>query len=502
MKSKKFIHVLLLFVFILFISTCKQAEKKNETASVDYPELEVTTQSKAALAEYNKGLAAFDLGNQQRARKYFDKAIELDPKFAMAHIYRSWTSRSTAEFVNDAKKANELNTGLSDAEQIFIDIENSYMNNDIAKRLEVSKKLVEKYPDVARAHLNLGGIYDNQNDFENARKCYNKAIELNPDWIAGYNALGNSYIFNDPKDLDKAEEFISKTVELLPNESRTHISLGDVYRAKQDLNKALTSYKKAAEIDSTDPVAISKAGHANTFLGNFDDARANFRAAAKLSETPFGEINFEAFTHLYEGNHEKGMMWLKDQAMNYDKLGLKDDKLASAKLNSLNMCKWMALHLGDAKELKAILAVIDPMDRKNSESIGTEEAMMEYNADKNLWDARVAALEGDYSTALAKAEAAKNNLESISNPRKLEGYHFAKGLINMKQSKYADAVSDLEKSNLNGIYPKFMLAMAHEKSGNAEKADELLKEISNYNFNEIGYALVRKKVQDMLASKS
>ena len=502
MKSKKLINTLLLFVFIIFISTCKQAEKKSETASADYPELEVTTQSEAALAEYNKGLAAFDLGNQQRARKNFDKAIELDPKFAMAYIYRSWTSRSTAEFINDAKKANELNTGLSDAEQIFIDIENSFMNNDINKRLEVSKKLVEKYPNVARAHVNLGGIYDNQNDVVNARKCYEKAIELNPDWISGYNALGNSYIFNNPKDLDKAEEFIGKTVELLPNESRTHISLGDVYRAKQDLTKALTSYNKAAELDPTDPVAISKAGHANTFLGNFDDARANFKAAAKLSETPSGEINFEAFTHLYEGNHEKGLKWLKDQAMNYDKLGLIDDKLVSAKLNSLNMCKWMALHLGDANELKEILAVINPLSKKNIESIGTEEAMMNFNAETNIWDGGVAAIEGDYTTALAKAEASKKDIESINNPRKLEGYHFLKGMINMKQSKYTDAVSDFEKSDLNGIYPKYMLAIANKKAGNDEKAAELFKEISNYNFNEIGYALVRKKVQDMLSHKS
>ena len=166
------------------------------------------------------------------------------------------------------------------------------------------------------------------------------------------------------------------------------------------------------------------------------------------------------------------------------------------------MCKWMALHLGDAKELKEILAVINPISKKNIESIGTEEAMMNFNAETNIWDGGVAAIEGDYTTALAKAEASKKDIESINNPRKLEGYHFLKGMINMKQSKYTDAVSDFEKSDLNGIYPKYMLAIANKKAGNDEKAAELFKEISNYNFNEIGYALVRKKVQDMLSHKS
>ena len=502
MKTKKLIHVLLPLVFILFISTCKQAEKNNETAIVNYPELDVTTSSEAALTELNKGLEAFDLGNGVRARENFDKAIELDPKFAVAYVYRSWTSRTTAEFVSDAKKANELNTGLSDWEQTTIELENTYLSGDTNKELEVSKKLVDKYPDVARAHNNLGIAYNNHNDVTNARKCFEKAVELNPNWIGGHNSLGNSYIFNDPKDLDLAEKHLSKTVELLPEESRTHISLGDVYRAKQDLNKALVSYNKAAELDSKDAVAVSKAGHANTFLGNFEEARTNFRNAAKLSDIPSGQINFEAFTHLYEGNHAKGMQWLKEQAMNYDKLGLEGDQLAGAKQNSLNMCRWIALHLGDADELKAILAEFNPLAKANSESVGNEEAILGYKANTNIWDAAVAALEKDFTTAMDKVEAAKANLETISDPRKLEGYHFAKGFISMKQSKYAEAVSEFEKSNLNGVYPKFMLAMANKKAGNSAKAEEIFKEISNYNFNEIGYALVRKKVQDMLSPKA
>lgn len=502
MKTKKLIKLLLLMVLIVFVSTCKQSEKKNETALVDYQELDVTTTSKAASNELKKGLEALDLGNNVKARTYFEKAIELDPEFAVAYVYRSWTSRTTTEFVNDAKKANELNTNLSEWDKTLIELENTYLNGDRNKELEVSKMLVEKYPSVARAHNNLGMAYNGHNDVANARKCFEKAIELDPNWIGGYNMLGNSYIFDSPKNLALAEKNIGKTVELLPNEARTHIALGDVHRAKQDLTKALESYKKAAELDNEDPVAQSKAGHANTFLGNFDEARGNFREAAKLSVIPSGQVNFEAFTHLYEGNHEKGLKWLKEQAMNYDKLGLEGDQLSAAKLNSLNMCKWIALYLGDAKELKGILAEINPLDIANTENIGTEEAKMQNQADTKLWDARLAALEKNYSNALIKVEEAKTNLESINDPRKLEDYHFTKGLIYLKQSKYNDAVSEFEQSNLNGIYPKFMLAIANKKAGNDDKADELFQEISNYNFNEVGYALVRKKVHDILNSKS
>lgn len=501
MKSKKIINLFLSTALVLFTFSCKQKEKIAETSSANL-DLPYTTQSEEALNQFKDGLLALDLGDAQRSRGHFDKAIELDPDFAVAYVYRSYTSRSGQEFAADVKTANEKNNNLSDAEQLLVELNNAFLTGDADKRMSISKSMVDKYPDVARSHVMLGQAYGALNDPINARKCYEKAVELNPNWSLGFSSLAGSYIFDEPKDLAKAEEYTKKVVELHPNESRTHISMGDVYRAQQNFDKALASYVKAGELNPNDPVAFSKAGHANTYLGNYDEARKDFEKSESLSDFPAGELNFKAFTYLYEGNHAKGMAWLKEQAMNLDKSGLTEDRLMSSKANLLNNCMWMAYYLGDAKELKSIMSQYQPLDYENSKSVGSKESMIFHDAGVNFVNGMIAVLEGKLDLAKEKAEAQKNDLAGINDPTKLEQYNFLKGEIAMHEKKYADAVAYFEKADLDDIFAKYKLAMANKKAGNEEKAMQILKEISEYNFNDIGNALVRKEVKDMLSSSS
>ena len=502
MKSKKIIvTVALATALVLFTLSCKQKEKKAETnsANVDLP---YTTQSEEALNQFKDGLLALDIGDNQRARPHFDKAIELDPDFAVAYVYRSYTSRSGQEFAADVKIANEKNKNVSDAERLLVELDNAFLTGDADKRMSIVKNMVEKYPDVARSHVMLGNAYGALNDPMNARKCYEKAVELNPNWNLGFSSLAGSYIFEEPKDLAKAEEYTKKIVELHPNESRSHISLGDVYRAQQNFDKALASYVKAGELNPNDPVAFSKAGHANTYLGNYDAARKDFEKSGTLSDFPAGELNFKAFTHLYEGNHAKGMAWLQEQAKNLDKSGLSMDRLLSSQANLLGNCMWIAYYLGDAKELKSLMAQYQPLDYENSKSVGSKESMMFYDSEVNFRDGMLAVLEGKLDIAKEKAEAQKIDLAAINNPTKLEQYNFLKGEIEMHEGNFANAVTYFEKADLDDIYVKYKLAMANKKAGNNDKAMQILKEISEYNFNDIGNALVRKEVQDMLSQKS
>jgi tetratricopeptide (TPR) repeat protein len=502
MKGKKIIPLLMTAVLALLLYACQSSEKTAEADADVNLEMLLTTQSKEALQQFDEGLLARDLGDRERARPYFDKAIELDSNFAMAYAWRAFSAGSAKEFADNVKMANAKNKNLSDAEQLVVDLANSFLEGDADKRLVISKTMVEKYPNLARAHMFLGQAQENVKDHINARKSFEKAIELNPEWIGGYSALGNSYIFNEPKDLAKAEQYMKKTVELLPNESRMHIALGDVYRAQQDLEKALLSYKKASELAPNDRIAYSKAGHANTFLGNYEEARKDYEKSAENSDFRAAGLNFTAFTHLYAGDHAKGLAWLKEQAMNLDKVGLSRDRLVGQQNNMMGNCMWIAYHLGDVDELKAILDHVQPLDDEIAQNIGSKEAKMRNNARKNFREGLIAVSEGNFTLANEKAETQKADLAGINDPTKLEDYHFLKGEIAMGEKKYAEAVSHFEQADLDNIYPKYKLAIANKNAGNDDKANQLLKEISTYNFNEVGYALVRKEVQSMIPSES
>ena len=94
----------------------------------------------------------------------------------------------------------------------------------------------------------------------------------------------------------------------------------------------------------------------------------------------------------------------------------------------------------------------------------------------------------------------KSTLASINDPNKLQGYHFLHGYINMKEGKYTKAIKHFKQSNYkNNMYMKYMLATANEKAGNTVMSGVLFHELENYNFNNVGYALVRKEVKRKLA---
>ena len=57
------------------------------------------------------------------------------------------------------------------------------------------------------------------------------------------------------------------------------------------------------------------------------------------------------------------------------------------------------------------------------------------------------------------------------------------------------AVSYLEKTSKFDVYEQYCLAKAYEANGQKDKAAAINKYISDYNFNNIGYALIRSELK-------
>ena len=68
------------------------------------------------------------------------------------------------------------------------------------------------------------------------------------------------------------------------------------------------------------------------------------------------------------------------------------------------------------------------------------------------------------------------------------------GFISYSEKDFAKATEHFAKTNLQNMYNKYWLAKAYESAGQKEEATTLYKEIANYNFNNMGYALVRSEV--------
>jgi len=459
-----------------------------------------STQSKEAEASFRQGLVYMDQGDGQKARADFSKAIELDPKLAIAYIFRSGNAQTAKEFADDVNKAKTNLEGASDFEKMYVEYYETFLTSDWNKRLQIIQKMASTYPDAARPQVELGFTYAGGNDHIKARECFVKAVSIDSAWVGGYGALFTSYLFNDPKDFAKAEQYAMKVVQLAPSSPGAEIGLGDCYRAQKNLEKARDAYAKAISLDTNQSEAYYKKGHANTFLGNLEEARKDYMNGSRHDESKVGALQFIAYTYLYAGDPKTALTWLSDQAAKMDASSDSKNNGYNAKNMVLSDCANIAMFNNDAAKFQEFIAMNEPLNDRVAQDIGTTEAKLTTKAGMLRNQALLAAMQGNNDLAKAKAEEMKSTVEPLTDPTKLEGYETVLGYIAMKQKHYTEAITHLEKSAQNSLLSKYWLAMAYEGAGNKDKAKALYNEIADNNFNGLEYALIRNEVKKKVGS--
>lgn len=454
----------------------------------------VHTTSPEALSTFHKGLALYDLGDDRNAEKFFTKVVEQDPDLVNGYLFLAACSRTSKDFAERLKKAKAHLSSADEWEKLHFSLLETNLTDDLNQRLAIARKIVSTYPKVARAYVHLGTVYLERKEVTQARESLQKAITLAPDWAGGYVIFAISYLFYEPRDFAQAEKHARKEAELAPRHPNSHILLGDCYRAQNKMEKARDAYSKAITLDATMPGPYYKRGHAHTFLGNYDQARLDYEQAGKKDELPAYASQFMANTFLYQNDKDKAVKLLQE-ATDKSKLPKDAARMATVKNDIFYLLAHIALHYQDAASLQALLPEWEQVSEQLASDVGTEEAKLNNASEILFWKSVVPALQGDFPQAMARAEEMKKTLAPINNPLKLESYYRLLGLINAKQNNFEQAVKHFEMADKNNVYNRYCLAKAYESAGQKDKAMQLYKEIADYNFNDIGYALVRNEVK-------
>src|SRR5215510_10382166 len=207
--SKSFVPALLIVLSALAFSACQMEPNK---ASATAPsstaangKIPVTTSSEEARKEF---LAGRNLSEKLRITDsiaHYDKAISLDPNFALAELTRAQVSPTAKEFFDHLKKAVALSDKASDGERMLIQAAEAGANANPTKQKEILDKLVAAYPNDERAHFNLGNYHFGQQEFPQAITHYKHATELASDYSTAFNILGYAYRQNgDYSDAENA----------------------------------------------------------------------------------------------------------------------------------------------------------------------------------------------------------------------------------------------------------------------------------------------------------
>ena len=453
----------------------------------------------AALTQYKEVRRLADKGDFVAANQAARKLTLDNPKFAGGWIMLGNTALSGPQFVQATHKATETSKDGTAGEQLWAQINMTFVTNDSEEGLKLSKKLVETYPDAPRAWLVYSGYLGAQNQHEEARAAGEKVIEYAPDQAFGHNNLGFSYLFNSPKDFAEAEKHFQKAAMIEPDEDNIRVNIGDVHRAMGDLEAARGDYSAAMKIDATNAVAAVKRGHVNSFLGNYDEARADYDTGIAAGEevTQSTLANYRAFVSIHAGDHEQAIEELKGELVRLETLDMPADQKMGGRnfilTNMADICFNYDLLDEAASAVDQLTATMAEMGVNSDDANFARQ--QEINA--AFWRGKLAARQGDYVAATAQAETFASLAAEDTNPRKMERYHELLGLVALKQGDNEAAIDHYRHSNLStgggagDVKNMYMLATALKGDGQNEEADELLKEVANWNFNSVWFAMLR-----------
>jgi tetratricopeptide (TPR) repeat protein len=161
----------------------------------DVPLLQATTSSLEALKAYSLGAKAGNEKGTAAAMPYHQRAIELDPNFAMGYTEVAddyYTLGETGRASEYYTKAFQLREHASEREKLMITA-NYYSNvtGELDKAAQAIQEQIESYPREFGGYSRLGVVLSQQGQCDRGTEVMKQAIRLAPDRVSAYANLVN-----------------------------------------------------------------------------------------------------------------------------------------------------------------------------------------------------------------------------------------------------------------------------------------------------------------------
>jgi serine/threonine protein kinase/predicted Zn-dependent protease len=451
----------------------------------------ITTSSPEALKYYIEGRKYHLTLDMMRSIELMEKAIAIDPEFAMA--YRSMAkSYGAIGFIPQRKKymekALELSDRLPTRERFFIEADFlSRSEKTFDKAVEAYKKLLELYPDdfggnanlavmyewigerykaiehyeINRkndvmspiGYANLAGVYRQVGSYDKSKEVLEEALQKHPNSAYVYSDLALHYLMEGKYDLALAE--INNAIALEPAKGtlayrmilrlrvEIHFYAGDLVKAAEDCQRLLMLKQPQAIFAGSEGLV-----YLNIIQGKFKETKNIIMPLIDLSK-------------------KLGVFWTISEV--YLKFAYIDSKS------------------GNLKE-----ALFD-CDNAVDYALKAEDPDMQREALhlKGLAYVRMNATD----EALKTADELRVLIQDSHNPNNLHFFHHLTGMIELKQKNSSKAIEHFEEAlnlqssdtrNRRADYIE-SLAKAYSTSGNLDRAQEEFENIISANSGWLEY---------------
>ena len=211
---------------------------------------DVTTTSTKAYNYYLQGLQADEKFYYEEARRFYEKAIEIDPQFVDVYIRLVLVYRNLDD-TNAMNKALDRAIALTDKasrkEKLYIEVQYySFRERDRDRAAQSFVQFIKEFPQEKSPHYWLGVSYYNSDKLDLAIEELNKALELDPDFPDALNMI--AYTFADKGNFEKAIEYFKRYAAVLPGAANPLDSMAELYLRMGRLEDAAAKYQEALAI--------------------------------------------------------------------------------------------------------------------------------------------------------------------------------------------------------------------------------------------------------------
>lgn len=263
---------------IIDLIALKLASRLGASPERSIPVSDITTNSLEAYRYYSLGVEKAHGLHSVDAIDLLQRAIRLDPEFAMAHARIGYVYAISWGDVEKGKphlqKAFQLTSRLTEKDRMSISAWFAIANLDFAEAIRSYRQLIDKYPLETEAYSRLARLLRGEGKADEAIEVLRLGLAVDPEAGDLHNALGTT--LSGKGRHAEAIAAHQQYVALEPDEPNAYDSLGLSYQAAGRYSEALENYQQAITLDPTFEIAIVHL--ANTFycLGRYREAAAAF----------------------------------------------------------------------------------------------------------------------------------------------------------------------------------------------------------------------------------